>query len=325
MDPAVDAALARAFPGRAVASVSEPSGSEQPSNRVVTVDFRDGERAFLKVATDGDGGHDRVAREAGVARYVLANCDLRAPRVLAADAEGDPPFVAAAPLSGVPLDRRWDGAATDERASLLRSVGDGLARLHAARFDRSGRIRDGDADGLETDADAWSAVLRNEVDRRTAERFPGRFAGARDRVREAIRTRRDRLDATPAALLHCDPRPANYFLLPGGPPGFVDWEAALVGDPALDLRFAENQYVERVDVAETNRDRLLRALRAGYRERASRLPEGFGATRPLYRAVTFLLLQVASFDAWAPRAADPTDALAAWVREEFDRRVDAVE
>ena len=321
MDPAVAAALPRAFPDRAVDAVSESPDSEQPGNRVVEVGFRDGGSAFLKVATDGDRGCERTAREAAAARYAGANCDVRAPEVLAAALDDYPPFVATAPLSGVSLGRRWPDADPDERASLLRSVGDCLARLHAARFDRNGRVRGGGADGLDVDADPWAAVLRSEVERRTSDDLPDRFPDARERVRGAVRSYRDRLDGTAAALLHCDPRPANCSLDPDGGPGLLDWEAALVGDPTLDLCFAENQYVEREDVAEADRARLHGALRAGYRERAGGLPDGFESTRPLYRAVTFLLLQVASFDAWASGVDDPTDALAAWVREEFDRRV----
>lgn len=88
----------------------------------------------------------------------------------------------------------------------------------------------------------------------------------------------------------------------------------------LDLCFAENQYIERPGV--NIPDQLYEALRDGYRDHAGGLPDGFDWSRPLYRAVTFLLLQVATFDDWAPQASEPTEELAEWVREEADRRID---
>lgn len=51
---------------------------------------------------------------------------------------------------------------------------------------------------------------------------------------------------------------------------------------------------------------------------------GLDARRPLYPVVTHLA-RARTFDLWAPDAPEPTDDLAAWVRDELDRRIDAIE
>lgn len=316
MHPAVESALEEAFPGRTPAGV-DPRAS-RPGNRTVAVRFEGGGRAFLKIATDGDGG--RVARDAAATRYAGAHCDVRVPEVLASAPDGDPPYVATAPLDGDPIADRWPGAGAEGRARILRSVGRALAGVHAARFDRPGRIVGGDAGGLDLDGGSWTGVLRATLRERASVLFADRFDDLLERVDGALDEHSARLDGAPAVLLHDDARPENYFRHPGGP-GLIDWETALVGDPALDLCRAESQFVDRQDVDDGDRRRLRSALRGGYRDRAGDLPDGFNERRPVYRAVTFLRT-ARTFDLWAPPADEPTAELADWVRGEMDRRLD---
>jgi len=102
----------------------------------------------------------------------------------------------------------------------------------------------------------------------------------------------------------------------------LDWERALVGDPALDLADAESHLVELPGAETAERSVLRNGLREGYRAYAGTLPDGFECRAPVYRAVAFLLTPQ-TFDLWAPEADEPTGALAEWVRTEFDTRLDA--
>ncbi|MFB6136314.1 MAG: phosphotransferase family protein, partial [Halobacteriaceae archaeon] len=182
----------------------------------------------------------------------------------------------------------------------------------------AGRVLGGDADGLDLDSGAWTGALCATVRERAEGLVPERFGDAPDRLCGRLRERRAALDGAPAALCHGDPRPENARR---DPAGLLDWEAAVVGDPALDLVFAEEQYAGTPDVDAT--DRVRAALREGYRERAGSLPAGLADRRPAYRAVTFCLLQVATFEYWAPRASGDAADLAAWVEEEFAARLQA--
>ncbi len=318
MQPAVESALTAAFPERAVERVTEPSGSAHPGNATVEVAFADGDGAFLKVAVDSRG--ERVAREAAATRYTAAHCDVRVPEVFVADPVHDPPYVAIAPLSGTTVADRWTDATAAERTDLLRAVGRALAGVHAARFDRPGRVQDGDATSLTLDPGSWTDVLCATVEERAEALFAERFADLPGRVTRILREHRNRLDGAPAALLHGDPRAENCLLGSAGS-GLLDWETALVGDPALDLCRAESQHVENSGVGDD--ERLRAALHDGYCEHSGSLPAGFDARRPLYRVVTHLA-RARTFDLWAPDADEPTDDLAAWVRDELDRRIDAL-
>lgn len=315
----VRTALSAGFPGREVATVAEQSGSEQSGNRMVAVRFQDGEQVFLKIATDGDS--QRITRDTAATRYARAHCDIRVPRVVVADLNADQSYVATTPLSGISVSHRWDTAALDERTAVLRQVGRGLAGIHAAQFDRSGRVVGGGANELALDRGSWTDVLCEDIERRAMGHIPDRFEDVLSQVCQNLRKHHVYLDDVSTALLHGDPRPENCFL--DGQPGFIDWETALVGDPVLDLCYAENQYIERPGVTAT--DRLYRALRRGYREYTGGLPDGFEARRPIYRVVTFLLLQVTTFDYWAPGTNEPTEELAEWVKEEIDRRIDRLQ
>lgn len=311
----IEAALADGFPGREVADIEHYE--TRPGNLTVAVQFADGGRVFLKIPTGGN--RERIVRETAATRYARIHCDVRVPRVLAAAPDGTPPYFATAPLTGTAVFDRWNAADLAERGDLTAWVGRGLAGIHTARFDRHGRITGGDADGLALESGSWTDVLCSTIETRAADLFAERFADLPGRLTTVLRERRDTLDGAPAALLHEDANRVNCFL--NDRPGFIDWENALVGDSALELVRAESQWVERPDVPEVNWDRLRQSLRESYREHAGALPDGFAARRPAYRAVTFLLT-ARTFELWAPQADEPTEELAEWVREEFDRRIE---
>jgi len=333
MDNAIRTALAAAAPDRDVDTVEEPGGSANPGNRTVRVRFVDGETAYLKVAVDGN--RTRLARAVATVRYVGGrsgagdrNGDgrtaVRVPRVLAADADADPPYLLTAPLSGSPVDREWAAGSVDERADLTGAVGRALAGVHAVRFDAAGRIVGGDDGTLAVETATWPDVVAGLVDE-DGETDGGRFDGFPERAADAVEVHRAALaldmsgDDVPApALLHNDPRPENSFTGPDGV-GFIDWEQAVVGDPVLDIVKTEGRFLGRPDIE--GRERLREGLWDGYRDRAGELPAGFDLRRRVYRVVTFLGV-ASGFDEWAPRVDEPTEELAGWVRSEFDDRTE---
>lgn len=333
-------AVAAAFPDRTVAAVDRPGGSGHPGNDVLRVDLAgDPGRAYLKVATDGAAGRRRIARDAALTRYVGRHAPVRTAAVLAADPDGDPPYLATAPLSGERLVDRLesdgDGVRADSLVPVLRRVGAATAGLHAARFDRAGAVVGGDADRLELDHDPWPTVLREGIV--GAHSVPDRFEDLPERAADLVRSRADdlRLAASggahgPAAVVHDDLHAENVF--DGDRPGVIDFESGTVGDPGFDLARTEDLCVDgRPGLSEAERRTVRTAFRDGYRAGASAhgvpvasdgLPHRFGERRPVYRAVAFLRTAV-TFERWAVEAPEPVDELAAWVREEFDRRVEA--
>jgi aminoglycoside phosphotransferase (APT) family kinase protein len=314
---AVEAALRTAFPERTVRDVTAVEA--RPGNATACVTFADGDVAYVKTPTDGV--RDRLRREAAATAYAHAHCDCRAPEVVAADPDGDPPFLATAPLAGESVLARREDAPLEAEADLLRTVGRGLAGVHAAEFDAPGRIQGGDADGLALAGDGWTDVLCATVRAQEADLFADRFADLPDRLVAALRDAEPLLEGAPAALVHQDLNVSNCLL--GDPPGFLDWERALVGDPAFDLADAEGHLVDRADLDDAERDVLREALFDGYRDAAGELPAGVETRWPAYRAVAFLLTPQ-TFELWADDASEPRDELAAWVREAFDARLTAL-
>jgi len=317
---AVDAALAAAFPDRTVAETTVPEGADHPGNHTVGVRFADGSHAYCKVATDGDAR--RVLRDAAAARYVRANARLRAPRVLAVDGEADSPYVATAPLSGESMLGRQRTTDVDGRVDLVAILGRTLALLHETRFETPGRIVGGDADGLDLVETTWPDALRTTLEERTEMHFADRFAAVPERVDALLADAADALAGFDPTLCHEDPNRGNVLLAPDEPPGLIDWETAVVGDPALSLARGESHHVDVADAAADLRERLRTALYEGYRDVAGDLPPGYDQRRPIYRVVTFALT-AQTFDLWAPDASEPTAELAEWVESEFDRRVRA--
>ena len=325
MKGGVEAALSGAFPGRAVASTTTATGSDRAGNETVRVRFADGTIAYLKVAVEGgEHARERLARDAAATRYANRYANVRVPEVLAVEASGTPAYVATAALSGTAIASEWPVDSTVARATVLRAVGRALAGVHAADdFETHAHVRGGDADGLDLDPGAWSTVLGETLQARADESFAERFRDCLGDVLAAVDATASALDAAPATLVHDDPRPENCLVDSDGP-GLVDWETATIGDPALDVARAEAQYVERAAVDDADSDRLRRALRAGYRDRAGRLPAAFSDRYPLYRAITFLET-ARTFEHWAPDAPESTADLASWVRSELSVRLDALD
>lgn len=344
-------AIAAAVPGRTVECVEYPTGSDRPGNEVVRLSFADAPGAYLKIAT-ADDATERIAREAALARFVGANAAVRTPAVLAADAGADPPFLATRPLAGERLADRLESdeqgnVDPDSLASVLTRVGQATAGLHAARFDRAGAVTGGDESGLDLVERSWPRLLREQVVE--AHSVPERFVDLPERAGDLLRERSAvlELDGDRAAtVVHDDLHAQNVFdaggetdTTQGRDPdrdpdepdlGVLDLESAMVGDPGFDLARTEDLAIDgRPDLTEAERETARAALRVGYRTGAAAhglpvppagLPSGFEAHRETYRVVTFLLTAV-TFERWAPGAPEPVEDLAAWVHEEFDRRL----
>lgn len=323
MEGAVERAVAAAFPERTVSTRTVAPRSDRPGNRTVRLQFTDDSVAYLKVAVDDQPeARARLAREAAAIAYASEHTAVRVPQVLAADTDGTPAYVATAALSGTVIATDWPAGSAVARATVLRAVGRALADVHTARFDEHAVIHGGTADDLTLDRGSWTDVLTTTLEDRATELFADRFRDHNDQLLDALRDSWAVLDDAPATLVHDDPRPENCLVDSAGP-GLVDWETAMIGDPALDVTRAEAQYVERADVDQDGADRLRRALRAGYRDHAGTLPDGFGDRYPIYRAVTFLDT-ARTFEYWAPNADEPADDLATWVDAEFESRLGAL-
>ncbi|WP_255150019.1 phosphotransferase family protein [Halorarius halobius] len=311
MSDPLHAATARAFPDRSVETIE--SRNARPGNETGRVRFADADPLYLKTATDTT---TRLERETAATRYAAENCPVGVPSVVAADPAGDPPYLATAPLPGTALNEPWTDGADRER--LLRRAGQSLAGVHEARFDRAGRVVGGDTDGLELTDETWTETLAATVEWRGDDWFADRFSGLPPRLADLIREVDPTVEGRPA-LVHGDASRLNVHVDPGG---LLDWERALVGDPAFDLADATFHLTGQPDVTDDERPALREALHEGYRERAGALPPGLDRWRPLYRAVAYLLVPQA-FDDWSTEAEAPADDLAADVREEFDERLRA--
>ncbi len=309
MSDALGEITARAFPDRSVASIE--TQETRQGNATGLVEFDEHEPVYLKTATDGP---TRLVREIAATRYAGANTSVRVPRVVAADPSV--PYLATDPLPGTPLNGPWTDGGDQER--LLRRAGAALARTHEARFDRPGMIEGGGAASLELAGGDWVDTLRRTVTWRAEDWFADRFTDIPDRLIETVTELAPTVDERPA-LLHGDCSRINVHV---DPTGLLDWERALVGDPAFDLVDAEGHLVDQIDVDEEDKERLRAALYDGYAAEAGSLPTGLEERRPLYRVFAHLLVPQ-TFETWAPTVEAPNDELAADVREEFDSRVAA--
>lgn len=311
IDGPLGAALDDAFPGRDVADVGPAGISWNDRNETARVAFADGEAAYLKVATDGDGS--RIARECAVIEYVGAHCDVAVPSVIASETDREAPYLATAPMRGRNLADGWAERSTDERAAAVRDVGAALAELHSCSFDRHGRITGGDATELAIETGTWSTVLVDEIESIREWDSTGRFDHLFDEGIAAVEANRDRLDDAPASLLHGDPAGPNCFRSDAAV-GFVDWELAHVGDPARELHRAEEQLLY------DDGERLEAALHEGYERRAGFLPDGLEERRTVYELV-WHLNKLGVFDRWGETVDEsPAEAVES-VEARLDRLV----
>ncbi|MWG32986.1 phosphotransferase family protein [Halomarina oriensis] len=313
MDDRVETALSRAFPDRAVTDVGTTGPSWNHLNETVRVTFAAADPVYLKVTSDDAA---RIARERAVVEYVGANRALPVPTVLACDTDGTVPYLVTEPVDGPTLVEPWSEATDDERATLARQVGTSLARLHEGRFGQAGHVLGGDADGLDLDTAPWSDVLTDWVawyrGYSPSERFDHHF----DAVLDAVEATREALDAAPAALLHTDTATPNCFVGAEGV-GFLDWEIALVGDPAWDLTRGRHYLV---GVRDDAPERVVEAFFDGYRETADGLPTGYHERVPVYRAV-WLLSWSGFFENYLDFVEESPAELARWVETTMEHRL----
>lgn len=332
MDEPLATALERAFPDHDVVETAPAGPSWNPANRSVHVEFADGSRRYLKLAVDGDG--TRVARERAALAFVGSNYDVETPTVAASDAEGPVPYLATVPMEGRPLTEVWSEATETKRLDLARRIGDALARVHAERFPRHGRIV-----GLDTDYDPgvaadgttanvaaddlalatgpWSEVLVATIEEMRENVPSDRLDHHFDDVVAAVRANADLLDTAPATLLHGDPAMPNCIIGADGF-GFLDWELAHVGDPVRDVYRARDQQF--AGLQDEGPEKVVSAFHDGYSQRAGGLPEGYEDRVPVYRAVR--LLGASGFvERFAEYRGESTDELAEWIDAEMDRRL----
>ncbi|AGN00574.1 aminoglycoside phosphotransferase [Salinarchaeum sp. Harcht-Bsk1] len=310
MSDPVERAVGSALPSCTVATI-EPQ-TVRPGNHTARVDFENADPVYVKTATDTSR---RLEREIAATRYAAAHSGVETPPIVAADAGGEPPYLATEPLPGTIFNDAWrdDG----DRGRLLRLVGRAIAGVHEARFDRSGVVEGGDRTGLDLVGEDWADVLCRTVEWRADDWFPDRFDDLPERLVSVIREFDPAVAGTPT-LLHCDPSRINVHF---EPLGMLDWERAMVGDPAFGLVEAAFHHLEQPDVSEEERRELEAALHEGYRERAGDLPTGLERNRPLYRAISHMLVPQA-FEDWSSDVDRPNDELAANVREAFTDRLE---
>jgi aminoglycoside phosphotransferase (APT) family kinase protein len=338
MNRAVRTALRAAFPERPIERLTDVGPSWNGANDTVGVVFADGDRAFCKVAVDGDG--TRIARESAVLRFVAAERPIRVPEVLATDPDADVPFLVTTPAPGRELLGVWeelDDESPDgsdrERESLLRRVGATLATLHAERFESPGEIVGSDGrGGLDVDHAPWPDVLLRTIERTREIGTSERLAAHYDAIIDCVETNRTRLLDVPAALLHGDVAMPNLFVADersmndgwsenddGIAP--IDWELAHVGDPVRDIVRAEDQLLNGFDYR--GPERYVTAFREGYRERAGGLPAGFAARRPIYDVVR-MLGRSGFLDQWTTYLDEPMADLVERAETEFRARLENV-
>lgn len=307
------AAVDAAFPDRSTADVSGTGPSWNEQNQTVHVSFADGDAAFLKVATDGDG--TRVARERAVTDHVRANTDIAVPDIRSVAPDGDPPHLATAPLGDASMRIHWDDADGEARKVLAERAGTALAALHEQRFDQHGNVG-GSADSLVVETASWTDVLLDRIALAESVAPAERFSHHYDEVAAAVEANRDTLDEAPAALVHGDPAAPNIFPLEDRV-GFVDWELAHIGDPARELHRATDQLLA------DPLDDLVRALHDGYRERAGSLPDGYAERKPIYDAERYLG-RTGFFQNWLEFADEDAETLAERFETEMQGRLEVI-
>jgi len=249
--------------------------------------------------------------------YVGAHCEVYVPRVRSNDADGEVPYLATAPFPGESVAAPWSEWSTEERAETARRVGRALATVHELTFDAHGHVTGGGADGLDLDTAPWTDVLVDRIEAMRSLAPSDRFDRHYDEVIAAVEANRGLLNDALAALVHGDPAKPNCFRGEDGV-GFVDWEIAHVGDPARELYCARAQAID--GLRTTGDERVVTALREGYRDRAGGLPPVFAERRPVYRAVRHL--GTSGFvEKTAEFVDEPVEEPAAWVDAEMDRRL----
>ncbi len=274
------ALFARAGVRDAVVDIEPCRGGVTNLNYRVTLGS--GQRVLLRRYRSRDGAGDAAASEA-MLHPLLRDHGIPVPQLVAAGRDGADPFAIFEWLDGV----RLRDAANQEPdpARLVRAwadTGTALRRAHAIDLPqrRDGELRGGrfvPSQGL------WADTFAHDL-RRHAAVLRGKALIGEDDVRR-IRVVADRAVAvigvyTPS-LLHGDAHAANVLVQDGTDgwalAGWIDWERAIVGDPALDL--AVFDVFTRAQVGETPE-----AFWSGYGRHPATQPHRF------YELVTLLLL-----------------------------------
>lgn len=312
MSSAVRTVVTDAFPNCTIENIKPQNA--RPGNKTARVEFADRGPVYVKVDLNSVG---RVRREIAGVRHASTYASVNVPEIVAADPDADSPYMITRPLAGELMNERW--TADDDREVLMHAVGSTVAATHEARLDEVGIIT-GWADGrLRLDAMSWTETLCATVRSRAESEFSNRFSELPDDLVSTIRAINPTLKVDSASLLHGDPSRINIHLEPNG---LLDWERALVGDPAFDLVETIFHHLGQPDVDESEKPVLREALLAGYREQRGHLPEQFDTYEPLYWAIAYLLAPQ-TFDKWAPQADAPTDEIEEDVREEAYSRMTA--
>lgn len=288
----------------------------RPGNETAYVEFANREAVYVKVATDTPA---RLRREIAATRHAGTNASVNVPHVVAANPDAEPPYMITTPLSGELMNDQW--TAGEDREELMQAVGATVAATHDAQFAETGIIESWDDDHLQLKPMNWTDTLCSTVRRRAEDWFSDRFAELPEELIATIRTIEPTLDETSPTLLHGDPSRINIHL---DPSGLLDWERALVGDPAFDLVETVFHHLDQPDVADTEKPALRDALYEGYRDQRGFLPEQLDTYEPLYRAIAHLLAPQ-TFDDWAPSVNAPLSELETKVRQEAHSRMSAAE
>jgi Predicted aminoglycoside phosphotransferase len=244
-----------------------------------------------------DSGPDRVVCKVGgpsirtgevveplVVRLVGEGTDLPVPAVLSAgqfhDARGTRRRWAVYEFCDGHAPTEFDALAPAARRQVLRDVGSALGRLHAthqfertgglARVDREAHTGDG-ADEQTAPGDSLRICAHRGLHvPGTGQRVLRRVAGP------------DGVDAQPV-LTHGDLFPGNLLVAPDGAvTALLDWGNAHVTTAGYALGRAEMRFVDWFRFPARERERLRRALRAGYRAERS-LPSDYPRFAPLYK------------------------------------------
>ena len=231
----VEAAVASAFPGRALLNVQPlKPGFDFDVRRV---DFRDGESVVFR------GQKNQVSAYLGRIDWgrVLADeiefyrllPDLPVPGPIhfePNEAALGFPYAFFTYLPGTPLDDLLSLASVDQRHAVAREMGALLARIHAVRLDRVGRLS-------RLSSESWGAYFGHRMRRRLEPHARGGLLTPREV--DALVEKASGIELDQPRLLHMDFRAANMLAtLDGGTiriTGVVDAANSLAGDPALDL------------------------------------------------------------------------------------------
>jgi aminoglycoside phosphotransferase (APT) family kinase protein len=222
--PAPVRAAVEARLGAPVVAARDQSGGFSPG-LAARLRLADGQRVFVKAvnAARNPESPGMYRREAAVMATLPAG--VPAPRLRWSEDDGDWVVLAFDEVDGVPPELPW-------RAGDLHRVLAALTDLSAALTPAPSAAELGTvAEALREDFTGWR-TLAAAPDPRLAEVDPwaaanlDTLAGRESRWEEAARG---------DTLLHCDLRADNVLLTPDGGVVFVDWPAACVGAPWIDL------------------------------------------------------------------------------------------